>query len=219
MSFDSSSLQMCAVGMCTSCGFEGSSPPTTMFCVAVEDVDLSGDSVLRDSWEYNGVVVPLSTERWAANILHISLDMVVRKHLCGREVVFAGYERETVKALLVWMEEFGVETDVLCYAEYVNPDGVGIGKVVTFGMFAWLVRCGVISEEDLWEAERSLGSLLALAVSLCHGPGLVDADVLPFVRCVVMTFVVSFIDDLFERDRQRCSVMLNMPGFDSRAGE
>ncbi len=116
---------MCTVGTGKSCGFEGSSPPTAMFCVDAEDVDLSGDFVLRDSWEYNGVVVPVSTERWAANILYISLDMLVRKHLCGREVVFAGYERETIKALLVWMEEFGVETDVLWYAEYVDPVGVG----------------------------------------------------------------------------------------------
>jgi hypothetical protein len=84
---------MCTVGMGKSCGFEGSSPPTAMFCVTSKDVDLIGDSVLRDSWEYNGVVVPVSTERWAANILHTSLDMLARKHLGDREVFFAGYER------------------------------------------------------------------------------------------------------------------------------
>ncbi len=117
------------------------------------------------------------------------------------------------------MEEFDVESDVLWYAEYVDPDGVGIGKVVTFGMFARALRCGVISEEDLWEAERSLGSLLALAVSLCHGPGLVDADVPPFVRCAVMTFDVSFIADLSGRNRQCCSIMLTMLSFDSCAWE
>jgi hypothetical protein len=197
--------------MCKSCGFVGSVPPTAMVYVTSEGGDLSGEFVLRGSWEYKDVVVPVSTERWAANILHISLDMLIRKHLGGREVVFAGYERETVKALLVWMEELGVEFDILWYAEYVDQNGVGIGKVVTFGMFAWAVRCGVISEEDLWEAERSVGSLLALAVSLCHGPGLVDADVLPFVRCVFITFDVSFIVVLYVSDRQCCSLILIVP--------
>jgi hypothetical protein len=104
---------MCTVGMGKSCGFVGCVPHSAMVCVTSEGGNLSGDFVLRGSWEYNGVVVLVSTERWAANILHISLDMLVRKHLGGREVVFAGCERETVKALLVWMEEFGVEFDVL----------------------------------------------------------------------------------------------------------
>ena len=31
------------------------------------------------------------------------------------------------------------------------------GRVVTFGIFAWAMRRGVISEEGLWEAEGSLG--------------------------------------------------------------
>ena len=69
--------------------------------------------------------------------------------------------------------------------------------MVSFGMFAWAVRCGVISEEDLCEAKGSLGSLLALAVRLCHGPGLVDADVLSFMRCGIIVLVVGFIAILY----------------------
>ena len=111
-----------------SCGFVGSVPVTAMVCVTSEGGGLSGDSVLRDSWEYNGVVVPVSTERWAAHILHTALDMMVRKHLGGSEVDFVGYKRETVKALLVWMEEFGVEFDVLWYAECVDHDDLELGK-------------------------------------------------------------------------------------------
>jgi hypothetical protein len=120
--------------------------------------------------------------------------MLVRKHLNGIEVGFAEYDRTTVKALFGWMEDFGVEYDVFWYEESVDQDGLEFGKVVTFGMFAWAVRCGVISEKDLWEAEGSLGGLLALVVSLCHGPGLVDADVLAFVRCgvyVMSVFVIA----------------------------
>ncbi len=96
---------------------------------------------------------------------------------------------------------------------------MGIGKVVTFGIFAWAVRCGVINEEDLWEAERSLGSLLALAVSLCHDPRLVDVHVLPFVRCLVIAFDVSFIVVLPVSDSQCCSLILTMPHFGSCEGE
>ncbi len=62
------------------------------------------------------------------------------------------------------------------------------------------VRCGVISEEDLWEAEGPLGGLLALTVGLCHGPGLVDPDVLSFARCVVAVLIVSCLAVLFARD-------------------
>ena len=79
------------------------------------------------------------------------------------------------------------------YDEFVDQDGLEFGRVVTFGMFAWAVRCGVISEEHFWEAEGSLGGLLALALSLCHCPGLVDADVLSFVRCGVIVLDVSVI--------------------------
>jgi hypothetical protein len=176
-----------------SCGSLGSVPDTEMICVSSEGGDLVGNYVLRDSWTYNGVVVPVGVERWWPHILHASMNMLVRKHLSGSEVGFAGYKRETAKALLGWMDDFGVEYDVFWYEESVDQDGLKFGKVVTFGMFAWAVRCGVISEEDLWEAEGSLGGLLALVVSLCHGPGLVDADVLSFVRCDVIVMNVSVI--------------------------
>ena len=92
---------MCTVGMDTSCGFVGSMPDTAMVCVSSEGGDLVGNSVLRDSWEYNGVVVPVSTKRWASNILHTALDMLARKHLSGSEMGIVGYKRETLKAVLV----------------------------------------------------------------------------------------------------------------------
>jgi hypothetical protein len=52
-------------------------------------------------------------------------------------------------------------------------------------MFVWAVRCGFISESKLCEKLRRFhGSLLYQAVNLCHGSGLVDEDVVGFVRCV-----------------------------------
>ena len=92
---------MCVVGMDESCGSLGSVPPTAVICVSSEGGDLVGNSVLRDSWRYHGVVVLVSTERWWSHILHTAMDMLVGKHLSGSEVGFAGYKRETIKALLV----------------------------------------------------------------------------------------------------------------------
>jgi len=60
--------------------------------------------------------------------------------------------------------------------------------------------------------------MLALAMSLCHGHELVDADVLSFVRCGGIVLDVSFIVVLFVSDRQCCSLVLTMPRFGSCAG-
>ncbi len=58
-------------------------------------------------------------------------------------------------------------------------------KIVSVGMFVWAVKCGFISESKLCEKLRRFhGSLLYQAVNLCHGFGLVDEDVVGFVRCV-----------------------------------
>jgi len=88
------------------------------------------------------------------------------------------------------MERFGSSPYELWYDERVDEDGVERGKVVTFSMFAWAVRCGVISEEDLLEKEGSTGGLLYLDVGLCHGKKLVDGNVISYVRCVIGAFNV-----------------------------
>jgi hypothetical protein len=146
------------------------------------------------------------------------MDILVRKHLCGRDVVFVGYKKEAVLALYGWMESFGKEHDVYWYDESVDQEGMPFGRVVTFGMFAWAVRCGVVSEEDLRAVEGSLGGLLALAVSMCHGPGMVDVDVLSFVRCVVVILYVSFAVVLYVGCRIYFSIVLTVTRFGSCAG-
>jgi hypothetical protein len=200
------------------CSSLGSVPGTEMICVSSEGGDLVGNSVLRDSWRYNGVVVPVSIERWWPAILHTAVDILVRKHLSGNDVGFVGYKKEAVLALYGWMESFGREHDVYWFDESVDQDGMPFGRVVTFGMFAWAVRCGVVSEEDLRDAEGSLGGLLALAVSMCHCPGLVDADVLSFVRCVVIVLYVAFVVVLYVSCWVCCFIVLTVTRFGSCAG-
>ncbi len=84
------------------------------------------------------------------------------------------------------MKQFGV-----CHS-FVTFDRTAFTmKIVSVGMFLWAVRCGFISEAKLcWELRRFHGSLLYQAVNMCHGSGLVDKDVVGFVRCVFC--VVSY---------------------------
>ena len=81
-------LQLFDVGMSSGSVSLGSVPSTVVVCVPSEDGGLTDESVLVNSWEWNGIVVLVDNERWASNVLHIALDIPVRKHLGGREVVF-----------------------------------------------------------------------------------------------------------------------------------
>jgi len=174
----------------------GSMPYTVVVCVPYEDGSLTAEFVLVNSWEWNGIVVPVDNDRWASNVMHIALDILVKKHLCGREVVFVGYEMAVVFAVYDWIQRFGRSPYELWYDERVDEDGVERKKVVTFSMFAWAVRRGVISEEDFLEKEGSMRGLLYLAAGLCHGKKLVYGNVVSYVRCVIGAFNVRFVVDL-----------------------
>jgi hypothetical protein len=84
------------------------------------------------------------------------------------------------------MEGFGSTIDVLFWHERPEEAGGAFReRKVTFGMFTWAVRCGIIGERDLLSQLGSIGSVLLQLVGLCHGDGLVDADLEEFVRWVV----------------------------------
>ncbi len=84
------------------------------------------------------------------------------------------------------MEGFGSTIDVLFWYERLeDTDGAFTERKVTFGMFIWAVRCGNIGERDLLSQLGSIGSVLFQLVGLCHGDGLMDADLEEFVRWVV----------------------------------
>ena len=142
-------LQLFDVGMSSGSVSLGSVPSTFVVCVSSEDGSLTAEFVLVISWEWNGIMVLVDNERWASNVLHIALDILVRKHLGGSEVIFVGYEMAVVVAASDWIERFGSSPYELWYDERVDEDDVERKKVVTFNMFALAVRRGVISEEDL----------------------------------------------------------------------
>ncbi len=78
------------------------------------------------------------------------------------------------------MRQFGVLYSVITFDRTAYTM-----KIVSVGMFLWAARCGFISKAKLCERLRRFhGLLLYLVVNLCHGSGLVDEDVVNFVRCV-----------------------------------
>ncbi len=63
-------------------------------------------------------------------------------------------------------------------------------KTVSFGIFAWVVRRGILVEDDLFMHLGKVGALLYQLVGLCHGPGLMDVNVTAYIRCVVCSLRV-----------------------------
>ncbi len=70
-------------------------------------------------------------------------------------------------------------------------------KTMTFGMLVWAVRCGFINESTLCAKLKWYRGLLYQVVSLCNGPGLVDVDVITFVRCFCLLFLIVWLMCLF----------------------
>ena len=73
---------------------------------------------------------------------------------------------------------------MIWFDEEEASGGMRSVKIVSLGMFVWAVRCGILGEGDLCEHLGRVGSLLFQLVGLCHGPGLVDAAVIGFMRYV-----------------------------------
>ncbi len=123
-------------------------------------------------------------DTWDANVLALSVKMLLHKSFDGNDVGLILLEPEQVVGLLMWTKRFGavhsfVSFDLTTY--YV--------KTVSFGMFVWAAKCSFISESELCEKlKRFHGALLFQVVGLCHGFGLVDEDVGGFVRCVHCVF-------------------------------
>ncbi len=82
------------------------------------------------------------------------------------------------------MRGFGVTHTVLEFDEVETCSGFRTVKIVSLGMSAWAVRCGILGEGDLCEHLGRVGSLLFQLVGLCHGPGLLDVTVTGFMRYV-----------------------------------
>ncbi len=73
---------------------------------------------------------------------------------------------------------------------------------VSFGIFAWAVRRGILGEADLCANLGRVGALLYQLVGLCHGPGLINVTITAYIRCAICicfsTVCVAFLRICFE---------------------
>ncbi len=74
---------------------------------------------------------------------------------------------------------------MIFFDEEEASGGVRSVKTVSFGMFAWAMRCGISGESDLCMNSGKVGALLFQLVGLCNGAGLVDVTVIAYIRCVI----------------------------------
>jgi hypothetical protein len=88
-----------------------------------------------------------------------------------------------MRKLCEYLQGFGKKVDVSYWCEE-SEDRLGEfeERKVACEMFVWVVRCGTIGERDLHSNLGRVGSLLCHLLGLCHGVGLVDADLEEFVR-------------------------------------
>ncbi len=63
-------------------------------------------------------------------------------------------------------------------------------KTVSFGMFAWAVRCGILSEAELCMHLGRVGALLYQMVGLCHSLGFVDVTITAYIKCIICAICV-----------------------------
>ena len=59
-----------------------------------------------------------------------------------------------------WLVGFGKTHTVMWFDELVGPDEIKSRRKVTFGIFVWAVRCGILDEEDLCANLGRVGGLL-----------------------------------------------------------
>ncbi len=79
---------------------------------------------------------------------------------------------------------------LLWFDEEEASGGVRSEKTVSFRMFAWAMRGGILGKDDLCMHLGRARALLYQMVGLCHGPGLVDVNVTTYIGCAVCSMCV-----------------------------
>ena len=159
-------------------------PSTVVAPVRAGSDGASAISYSEDVWEWFGVTVPVERDFWSGHTLKTAMVFLLwkygRGYLVGLRVSSWGESR----MLRRWMRGFVITHNVLEFDEEEASGGLRSVKTVSFGMFAWAVRCGILGEGDLYEHLGRVGSLLFQLVGLCHDLGLVDVIVTGFMRYV-----------------------------------
>ncbi len=136
------------------------------------------------------MTVPVIRDFLHAHVLATSMVFLLWKYGRGGPVglrVSSWGENRMLRRL---MRGFGEVHTVIWFDEEEARGGMRSVKIVSFGMFAWAVRCGILGEGDLCMHLGKVGALLYKLVRLCHGPSLVDVNVTAYIRCVVCSLCV-----------------------------
>ena len=99
--------------------------------------------------------------------------MLMMKHGRGENVGLYTAEDRKVLDVIYFLHWFGEKHDSIWYDDTEDSDSRGRvkRKKVTFGMFAWAVRCGVISKFAFSAGAPVSGNVLCQLVRMCHGHG------------------------------------------------
>ena len=165
-------------------GTSDSVPATVVAPVRAGSDGASTISYTEDVWEWFGVTVPVERDFWSGHALKTAMRFLLHKYISGGSVNLRVSSWGEDHMLDKWIHGFGVTHTVLEFDEVETCSGFVTVKLVSLGMFVWAVRCGILGEGDLCEHLGRVGSLLFQLVELCHGPGLVDATVIGFMRYV-----------------------------------
>ena len=166
-------------------GTSDSVPATVVALVRAGSDGASTISYSEDVWEWFGVIVPVERDFWSGHALKTAMRFLLWKYGRGGPVGLRVSSWGESRMLERWMREFGVTHTVLEFDEVETCSGFRTVKIVSLGMFAWAVRCGILGEADLCTNLGRVGALLYQLMGICHGPGLVDAANTTYIRCVV----------------------------------
>jgi hypothetical protein len=97
-----------------------------------------------DTWEWCGIKVPVVRDTWDADVLALTVGMLLKKSSEGLDVGLILCEPEQEIGILIWMKQFGVSHS------FVTFDRIAFTiNIVSVGLFLWAVKCGFISEAKL----------------------------------------------------------------------
>ncbi len=131
------------------------------------------------------MTVPVIRDFWSAYVLVTSMVFFMWKHGRGNTVGLRVSSWGENLMLRRWMYGFGVSHTLLWFDEIKECGGAKSMKTVSFGMFAWAVRCEILGEADLCTNSERVRALLYQLVGICHGPGLVDVTVTAYIKCAI----------------------------------
>ncbi len=126
--------------------------------VRAEGGEASAVFVLGETW--CDMTVPVIRDFWSVHVLVTSMVFLLWKHGRGKNVGLRVSNWGENLMLRRWMHGFGIVYTVLWFDELVECGGAKSMKRVSFGMFGWALRYGIMGEADLCTNLGRVGALL-----------------------------------------------------------